>query len=219
MAPHWNDVKRVFETLSYVVKGMSPEGTELFFTASYDTWRRKDTHDLVEYLSKKGTAGETNISYRLNLLLQAYRIRMQVAKTKKGKAALVRPMSIYILTNGEWGYGPDPKITIKEMADYLVNQNLKRQVAIQFISFAKEAKAMQKLNEVASTEFGVDIVDCTRWTGNVLRMLKGAFDKGVFRGAEENERDVGDGGVGRRADIGIESPYTSSSQVNVNELG
>lgn len=34
MAPVWLDVQRVFEALSYTVKGMSPEGTELFFTIS-----------------------------------------------------------------------------------------------------------------------------------------------------------------------------------------
>jgi len=34
MAPVWADVQRVFEALSYTVKGMSPEGTELFFTIS-----------------------------------------------------------------------------------------------------------------------------------------------------------------------------------------
>ncbi|KAK0102741.1 hypothetical protein ONS95_006339 [Cadophora gregata] len=34
MAPVWLDVQRVFEALSYLVKGMSPEGTELFFTVS-----------------------------------------------------------------------------------------------------------------------------------------------------------------------------------------
>lgn len=156
MATVWPDVKRVFEALSYVVKGMSPDGTELFFTISYDTWRRKDTFDLVEYLEKKTTGGETNISYRLDLQLQTYRARLYAAKGAKGKKAVVRPMSFYILTNGEWGKGVDPKVSIKEMANFLIASKMTRgQVTIQFISFAQSTSASQKISDLASTDFGL----------------------------------------------------------------
>jgi hypothetical protein len=152
----WPDVKRVFEALSYVVKGMSPDGTELFFTVSYDTWRRKDTSDLVGYMDTKATAGETNISYRLNLQLQSYRARLYTARGAKGKKAVVRPMSFYILTNGEWGSGVDPKVTIKEMADFLIASKMTRgQVTIQFISFAQSSTASQRINDVAKTNYGL----------------------------------------------------------------
>lgn len=156
MVTVWPDVKRVFEALSYVVKGMSPDGTELFFTISYDTWRRKDTFDLVEYLEKKTTGGETNIAYRLDLQLQTYRARLYAAKGQKGKKAVVRPMSFYILTNGEWGAGADPKPKIKEMADFLIASKMTRgQVTIEFISFAQSTSASQKISDLATTDFGV----------------------------------------------------------------
>ncbi|RFU24317.1 hypothetical protein B7463_g12025, partial [Scytalidium lignicola] len=181
MEPQWADVKRVFETLSYVVKGMSPEGTELFFTISYDTYRRKDTSDLVLYMEAKTTGGETDINYRLNLQLQAYQARLYRARGQKGKKAIVRPMSFYILTNGEWGKGPNPKKTISEMVAVLKQMGCpKEQIAISFISFATDATGMSKLNDLDRTDFGMDIVDVTRWTGNVLKMLRGPMDKSVF---------------------------------------
>ena len=156
MSSIWTDVKRVFEAISYVVKGLSPDGTELFFTVSYDTWRRKDTTDLCTYLEAKIPSGETNISYRLNLQLQSYKAKLYAAKGAKGKKAIVRPMSIYVLTNGEWGKGPDPKLTIKEMADWLIQAKMpKGQVIVEFISFAQTGPAMGKLNDLAQTEFGV----------------------------------------------------------------
>ena len=156
MTPVWLDVRRVFEALSYVVKGMSPEGTELFYTVSYDTWRRKDTSDLVEHMDAKTTTGETNISYRLNLQLQAYQAKLYFAKGAKGKKAVVRPMSFYILTNGEWGSGVDPKVAIKDMADFLIARKMMRgQVTIQFISFAQTSTASQKINDVATHDYGV----------------------------------------------------------------
>ncbi|KAG0650429.1 Serine threonine-kinase Nek7 [Hyphodiscus hymeniophilus] len=177
MVTVWAEVKRVFEALSYVVKGMSPDGTELYFTISYDTWRRKDTFDLVDYLEKKTTGGETNISYRLDLQLQTYRARLFAAKGAKGKKAVVRPMSFYILTNGEWGAGVDPKPKIKEMADFLIASNMTRgQVMIEFISFAQSQSASQKISDLATTDFGVDIVGLESWRGNVLKMLRGPLD-------------------------------------------
>lgn len=156
MQPVWSDVKRVFEALSYVVKGMSPDGTELFFTIAYDTWRRKDTSDLCTYLDKKTIEGETNISYRLNLQLQSYRARLYNARGQKGSKGVVRPMSFYVLTNGDWGPGPDPKIAINAMTKYLLAEKMTDgQVTIEFISFAQSAAAVQKIHDLAKTDFGM----------------------------------------------------------------
>lgn len=209
MAHVWPDVKRVFETLSYVVKGMSPGGTELFFTVSYDTYRRKDTTDLCEFMENKMCKGETNISYRLNLQLQSHRLKVSRAKglAQSIKDGVVRPQSFYILTNGEWGEGADPKIGIKSTADFLIAEGFrnKSQVTIEFISFATTAMAMQKINDLTQMDFGLyvtlsllyspsltdyrDIVDCTRWTGNVLKMLKGPMDKALWDHENPNARN------------------------------
>lgn len=151
----WNDVLRVFETLSYVVKGMSPSGTELFYTISYDTWRRKDTSELVEYVEKRTCAGETDISYRINLELQSYRVKLMNSKPSKNKKDAVRPKTFYVLTNGEWGPGPDPMTCIGEMAVFLEQRGTPGQVAIEFISFAQTAEAVRKVNNLASEEFAV----------------------------------------------------------------
>jgi hypothetical protein len=155
MTTVWPDVKRVFEALSYVVKGMSPEGTELYFTISYDTYRRKDTSDLVAHLECKTPAGEPNISHRLNLQWQAYQAKLFAAKTAKGKKAVVRPTSFYILTNGEWGEGKDPKGTIKEIADFLVAKKMEGMVVVRFISFAQSAEAVQRIADVVAMDYGV----------------------------------------------------------------
>lgn len=155
MASQWSDVKRVFEILSYVVKGMSPDGTELFFTNSYDTFRRKDTSDLVMYMENRSTGGETDINYRLNLQLQNYQAKLFRARGQKGKKGIVRPMSFYILTNGEWGKGPDVRKTIGDTVTVLKQLGCpKSQLTISFISFANEATAMARLNELDKWDFG-----------------------------------------------------------------
>lgn len=155
MAPVWPNVKRVFDALATVTKGMSPDGTELYFTVSYDTWRRKDPADLITGVEKKTTAGSTRINFRLNLLLEGFRARRPKLLAGGQKKHVVRPMSIYVLTNGEWGEGPDPKITLQKTADCLKARGETEGVAVQFISFAETAIGLNRLNSLAKTDYGV----------------------------------------------------------------
>jgi hypothetical protein len=167
----WPDMKRVFEALTYVVKGMGPDGFELFFTVNYDTYRRKDSSDLCKLLDTNETignvrvpSGETDIAYRLKLQLMACCLKLHAAKYtplppkgKKDKTPRdIRPTSFYILTNGEWGQGPDPKIAIQTAVDFLTAEKYTNgQISIQFISFASTAAAMQKINAVSKHDYGL----------------------------------------------------------------
>lgn len=171
MGPLWPEMKRVFEALTYVVKGMSPDGCELFFTVNYDTYRRKDSSELCKLLNTNETignvrvpAGETNIAYRLNLQLVAYCLKLHAArytppppKGKKDKTPRnIRPTSFYILTNGEWGPGPDPRIAIQTAADFLNSEKYTNgQISIEFVSFASSVAAIQKMNDVSRHNYGL----------------------------------------------------------------
>jgi hypothetical protein len=148
MASVWPEVKRVFEALSYMVKGMSSVGTELFYTVSYDANLRRDPTDLCKHLATKSVGGETDISYRLNLQLQSYVVKLNDSQGIKSKKGGIRPISLYVLTNGEWEAGP-LKITPKETTDFLKSKNLADgQVTVEFISFAECVRTSQKINDL-----------------------------------------------------------------------
>jgi hypothetical protein len=75
----------------------------------------------------------------------------------------------------------------------MIAQNLPPgQVTFEFISFANSGSAMQKMNDLAKMDFGVEIVDCTRWTGNVLKMLSGPLDKNFWSNQEGGENGFGE---------------------------
>ena len=157
MREQWHGVKTVFEALSYILKSMAPDGIEMFYTVSYDTWRRHNTSELGVYLEKKEVAGDTDISYRLGLQLQSYKVKIHPTPRKaSSKLKKVRPMSFYILTDGNWKAGGDAKaiVAIKDIADHLIKANLKSgQLAIQFISFGQNVEALQRMNHLARTDF------------------------------------------------------------------
>jgi hypothetical protein len=160
MREQWPQVKTAFEALSYILKPMAPEGIELFFTVAYDAWRRHNTTELVDLLEKKGLAGATDISYRLGLQLQDYTIKTQPpAQMAFKKAKKVRPLSLYILTDGNWKDKSDPTAVIKDIADHLIKADLKSgHLLIQFISFGQNAAALQRMNDIANTDFGLYVL-------------------------------------------------------------
>lgn len=160
MREKWSQVKTAFEALSYIIKPMAPDGIEMFFTVAYDAWRRHNTSELVELLEKKGLAGDTDISYRLGLQLQDYQIKTQpTAQTASKKAKRTRPMSFYILTDGNWKDKCDPIPAIKGIANHLINANLKNgHITIQFISFGQNPVGLQRMSDIANTDFGLYVL-------------------------------------------------------------
>lgn len=164
MTQHWTDVKASFEALSYTVKDMSPDGTELFFTNAYDTYRRKNTADLCAHLEKKKCADQTDISHRLYFQWQEYLLRLRGVKVWAGPAAnkrskgaaAVRPTSYYILTDGEWGPGRDLKEVLTEMANALKSMGKEDgQVSVNIISLASSEAAEKRIAQVAEAEYAV----------------------------------------------------------------
>jgi hypothetical protein len=125
----------------------------------------------------------TDISYRLKLQLQAYGAKISAeaasaaagspapkkkSRTRKSAASAAsaaaaaagistRPLSLYILTDGAWKSGSDPVPHIKALASQLAKAGLRdaRQISIQFISFGDNAAALQRIQTVASIDYGL----------------------------------------------------------------
>ncbi|POS83482.1 hypothetical protein EPUL_005310 [Erysiphe pulchra] len=174
MAPHWPEVCLVFESLSYVVKGMSPLGTQLFFTISSESLKKKGTHDLCHFVSEKRLQrAQTDIAKRLDLLLAAYRIKLWDSNKR---ARDVRPVNFYILSNGIWA--PESyeslKNTIEQTAILLSQFGLKNQVYLSFIGFDSATAAARSIEALSLIDWGGGLsIGWSWWTGNIWGMLRG----------------------------------------------
>ncbi|KUJ07011.1 uncharacterized protein LY89DRAFT_375144 [Mollisia scopiformis] len=213
MTPVWADVKRLFEALSYIVKPMSPKGTELIFTVSYDAWQRRDTSELCSFLDKKTCAGETDISWRLGVQFSLYKNRFINEKKKEllgKKFEPVRPVSFYVLTNGEWRKeGGAVRKVLEDMVAWMKEISKPGWCTVEFVSFAQSAKAMGHFGDLAGLEFDMDVHDCTRWTGNVLKMLRGPLDKALYA----DDSNAGAGGPPATANGGGSQVSSGPSSV------
>lgn len=159
MIPHWPDVKRVFEALSYVVKDCDPDGIELYFANSDDRGKDRNTSSLLRMLEHRGFQGTTDISLRLTQIFHRYRDELD-EKTrsaslplwwKRGTTNSARPLSLYVLTNGAWESRCDAETPIKLLVEELKLRNMgKSQVGIQFISFGNDRICLDRLQRLDS---------------------------------------------------------------------
>src|SRR5438045_6324495 len=117
MARHWTNVSDIFEALSSILNPFSPNGIELFFTTSYNTWRRHNTTELVTSVRNRASslAGVTDVGYRLRLQLESYAAALRFSVAQKKKKRPCRPLSVYVLTDGAWQAGSDPRRPIRDV--------------------------------------------------------------------------------------------------------
>ncbi len=154
MSMHWVEVQSLFGLLAYMVKNSDPDGIEVRFTKSNDQWKSKHTTKLLESLKKKSQNGTCNMSSRLGSVLQEYQSKLDTGGSRKfslraPSAKAVRPLSVYVMTDGLWQPGCDLQPLVERMVNSLVKHDLPReQVGIQFIRFGHDVEAASRLNQL-----------------------------------------------------------------------
>jgi len=209
MKPHWNKsndspgVVKVFEALSYLVKETDDDGIDLLFTVSGDRVSdRKSTKKLVQLVKEREHKGDTDINLRLNRLFEDYKAEFEKKKSRFSKdLKKVKPLSLYILTNGVWEKGSDLSEIIRLLVKRLEDIGKTReQVGIEFISFGADPVGLGRMeyldSELSLSMYVVfhvftfssdsnktnriiyyrDIIDHEPSDGNVWKMLLGSFN-------------------------------------------
>lgn len=160
MKPHWDALKSACSILFEAVKCFDKDGVDIYFTVfknSQRTQRIKKTGELDSILrTHRPQDVPCDMSNRLDLIVQAYKHKLMKRYGNTGlfgglgldwlKRA-VRPISIYILTDGQWQ--DDPKSVIQRLVHQLETLELsKRQIGLQFISFGDDPAALQRLKRL-----------------------------------------------------------------------
>ncbi|CZR68399.1 uncharacterized protein PAC_18298 [Phialocephala subalpina] len=155
MNPHWENVLEVFEALLYIVKTADPNGLDLHFTVSEDNCLNcKETTALIRMVRNRMRRSTIDMNIRLIALLQAY--QKKLSKKKALFSATVRPMNLYILTDGVWEAETNVEDPIRSLVQTLNEKRMGRlQVGIQFIYFGDNQKALERLEHLDS-RLGLD---------------------------------------------------------------
>lgn len=154
MKQHWSSLKSLCSLLFEIVKDYDPDGVDFYFTVS-QTQKRNFTNrrQLEAFLARKEPqSGPCNMSNRLGLILQAYQDRLRHRdRFTSVFHRKVRPISIYILTDGQWELGPDPSNVIRNLVDQMGNLMItKEQVGLQFIRWGNDPEVQKRLERLDS---------------------------------------------------------------------
>jgi hypothetical protein len=184
MNKHWEDVKSLLYVLAYLVKELDDDGLNMSFTISSQEKKFNHASKAVAYLDAMYPKGFANINMRLSKLLMRYvndlehppRNRLGL-RTRQGS---VKPLSLYIFTDGIWQPGCDGVPPIEALIEKLTALQLpKEQVGIQFIRFGNSEEGIKRLEYLDSglrKKFGKQRFEGTSGSNS----LKGCFADDLF---------------------------------------
>jgi hypothetical protein len=155
MRPYWSDMTALFSILAYMVKHSDPDGLDMCFTIDSKKYNSRHTTNLVNALDSKGAQGSSNITFTLDSILNEYKTRLRSQTAQRSALSWwkkeVRPLNLYILTDGVWQPKCDVFPAIKNLVDLLVELKLdEKQVGIQFISFGNDSDGLNRLERLDS---------------------------------------------------------------------
>ena len=147
MREYWDDVISFFSVFAYFVKRLDDDGLEMWFTVSGEEVRFSDTKKAVTHLKRMRPSGLANFDLRLGKILERYQKVFQHKAGKRGFFWLrtpqdVKPLSLYVLTDGSWASGSDAVAPIEKIIKLSLPD---RQVGIQFIRFGNHLKGIERL--------------------------------------------------------------------------
>ncbi len=152
MQCHQLEVRDHLDHLVYMVKETDPDGVELRFSMFKDKLRFKNTKPLLEAFDRKMAEGESNIRIPLLQILEEYEEKLENrARKKRWSRGPVRPLNLYILTDGVWQPHCDATEIISDMVNMLTKYGVRREnFGIQFIRFGNDADGIARLEKLDS---------------------------------------------------------------------
>lgn len=155
-------MQKLFKSLAYMVKDGDPDGIELYFTKFTKKHKNEDTTPLLNALKRKRPGGFSDIKKRLYDILQQYQSSLSVGTIHGSRFSFslfsfrsavtsVRPLSLYILTDGAWQDIINVERPIENLVQELVKHDYRAdQVEIQFIRFGDNPDSIQRLGRLNS---------------------------------------------------------------------
>jgi hypothetical protein len=149
----------LFSILAYIVKGSDDDGIDMYFTMMATKYNRRHVSELVEIIKKRKAEleGTSNINDRLNQVLMEYdrairnQINLRKSRSPFAPAQDMKPLTVYVFTDGRWTRRSDPKPAIESLVSSLVALKYpSSQVGIQFISFGRDAEALKRFEHYDS---------------------------------------------------------------------
>ena len=151
------------EVIGDMVQNADPDGMDVYFTGSSRKSKAKSWKKLVYRLhhqpfntSRPGTPHLFEVPHLIKQILEDYQNRLAETHYIKHFFGIggmpqkgPRKMSMYVLTNGDWGKQNDLENQIRALVEGLCkNDKRNKQVAIQFLRFGNIPQGRENLDKL-----------------------------------------------------------------------
>ena len=197
MGAYAHEIEQLAKELATFLKPCDDNGMELMFMSNAPGCKSKSIAALVDRVRERRGRYHTITEPRrfLERIFKEYARRWRVAQPKSAIELLVegfervrsgkmKPVSYFILTDAVWQEDSKVEQPICELLRDM-SGSPEDQVAISFVQFGDDEEGTQRLRfldeDLVGThgkDFGIDrdVVDHTRWDGDVLKMVLGPMD-------------------------------------------
>ena len=158
MAKHRPLMTNWLQVLGYTAQNADPDSLDVYCTGNFTKSKAKTYSDLLKLFEHSSFVEDPhpNVPKILARLFEDY-------QNKLGKRHLFRPlfglmpkrgprkMSIYVLTDGDWGLQNDLKTQIRSLVDGLWKYHMvDKQIGIQLLRFGNDVGGIKNLEELDS---------------------------------------------------------------------
>lgn len=162
MEVHKSLMEEWLEVLGYMVQNADPDDMEVYFTGSSKRSRAKSWNKLLSKFRHQTFEDTTRrphlfeVPHLINQILEDYQNRLTETHCIKRFFRIgswprkgPRRMSIYVLTNGDWGKQNDLEKQIRALVEGLCkHEKRNKQVAIQFLRFGNIPQGIRNLERL-----------------------------------------------------------------------
>jgi hypothetical protein len=202
MRNHWIEVKELAEILVYMMKKYDDDGLDVYTTISRRKEKVRDAAALVRVLDKVEPQGQSDFPGVLQEFIAPYLRSLNCPEKERSLLRhhkRVKPLSIYVFTDGVWQSDSDATDAIRRITETLDARGFDRsQILFQFIGFGNDQEGSERLatldwlNQInglsmyvahktfpsdfeANAAINRDIVDTIHWdrTVNIWKVLLG----------------------------------------------
>ncbi|CAG8979420.1 hypothetical protein HYALB_00012453 [Hymenoscyphus albidus] len=190
MSFHWNEVQNTLEALTYILKGVVPDGIDISLATSKQQLNGiRSTTKLLRFLDQQNAKfllekRMMDINSSISPILRKHTNAMR-EWTKSGSTKSPRSITLYILTDGIWKGDESIDINLD-----LLERDLNHfkygdpNSGVQFITFGDDPVGSSHLDRLDNELRGYNI-DVTPCRGNIRKML---FGVGGSQGSEQKDR-------------------------------
>jgi len=153
MNQYWPDVRSLLEILSYMIKDADSEGVEIRFSNSNHHVKSRHTTKLLKSFDRLDPKGSEDISASLQRILSRYVLNL--GELTRSPSILtnhktLRPLNLYIFSNGKWSSDSDVQVFIKNFSHKLaqIDPRKSSHVGIQFIKFGADPSGQTQFSRL-----------------------------------------------------------------------